>query len=104
MWLGGESDDGSDHQPLYVGFLSNIKGIRNTPMRAWSIRRPRIPTEEDQRKQLSAFVNTKWQDIMEAFKEGSMDDTSKFLARTMVHETGLKQGFSGGPSKPLYSN
>jgi exonuclease III len=63
MWVGGSFDDGSDHQPLYVSLLSDFNGGQETSLRAWSVRRPRIPTDPERRDQLSRAVNAKWQEL-----------------------------------------
>ena len=92
MWLGGQ-DPHSDHQTLFLGITLPMKS-NSYSIRPWSTRRPRIPEESEERKQVVFEINQKWR--MARGSKPPSDDLSMELALFMVQETGNRFGFIGG--------
>ena len=93
IWLGGLTDPHSDHQPLHLGLTLPIKADTYT-IRPWSTRRPKIPPDSEERKQVVYDINRRFRELRGG--RPPSDELSKELSLFMVRETGSRFGLIGG--------
>jgi hypothetical protein len=92
MNIGSNLDKRSDHQPLFVELT--VKMTRTTDsIKPWSVRRPKVPGNPEQKLALRNELNRRW--ISSNHAEARVDDSER-LASFLVDDTSSIVGHIGG--------